>query len=145
MRHTGITGRSIAAAVVLLVATGSAAVAIAHGDAALAPATQRIVDAPLAEAPNCWHPTDGTPTTLPGANVETITLTIEATSLLAVDEQGRVTAAETNTGCAPQPGDHVYFVHPDGNLTEAIGFDVSALHFAGDFREFGYHPVATES
>jgi hypothetical protein len=142
MRHTRITGRSFAAAVVLLVATGSAAVAIAHGDDAPPRATQHVITSPLIEAPGCWHPSAGTPTTLPAANVETITLTIEATALLAVDEQGRVTAAETNTGCAPRPTDHLYLMHPDGNLTEALGFDVSELRFTGDFTQFGYHPIA---
>jgi hypothetical protein len=142
MKHTGMTGRSFAAAVVLLVASGSAAVAIAHGDDALPPATQHIVTSPLVEAPGCWHPSADTPTTIAGADVQTVTVTIEATALLKVDERGRVTAAETNTGCAPRPTDHLYFVHPDGNLSEAVGFDVSELRFTGDFTQFGYHPVA---
>jgi hypothetical protein len=33
-------------------------------------------------------------------------------------------------------------MHPDGNLTEALGFDVSELRFTGDFTQFGYHPIA---
>jgi hypothetical protein len=144
MRYAGITGRSFVAAVVVLVATGSAAVALAHGEGSLPPATQHVVNSPLVEAPECWAPVVGTPSTLPGANVETITLTIEATSLLAIDGSGRVTAAETNTGCAPRSTDHLYFVHANGNLTEAIGVDVASLRFTGDFTEFGYHPVAGE-
>jgi hypothetical protein len=127
--------------VVLLVATGSAAVAAANSDGPLPPATQKIVTPALVEAPECWALRPGTPSTYPGANVETITLTIEPTSLLAVDAQGRVTAAETNTGCAPRPGDHLYLVHPDGNLTEATGLDVTRLHFTGDFTLFGYHSI----
>jgi hypothetical protein len=141
MRHVRTTGRSFVAAVVLLVGTGSAAVAAAHSGAPLPAPTQRSVTTPLVEAPTCWAPEPGTPSTIGGANVETITLTIEATSLLAVNEEGRVTAAETNTGCAPRPTDHLYFVHPDGSVTDASGTDLTGLRFTGDFTQFGYHPA----
>jgi hypothetical protein len=127
---------------VLLVATGSAAVAAARGDEPLPAPTQHVVAPALVEAPACWAPSTSAPTTYPGNGMETITLTIPATSLLAVDDHGVVTAAETNTGCAPRVGDLVYLVHPDGSLTKADDYDVSSLHFSGDCTVFAYHPVA---
>jgi hypothetical protein len=141
MRYAWTTGRSFIATVALLVVTGSVAVAAAHSGGSLPAATQQIITPALVEAPDCWHPESGPPATFAGADVETIAVTIEATSLLAVDERGRVTAAETNTGCAPRPTDHLYLVHPDGTITDAPGFDVSGLHFTGDFTQFGYHPA----
>ena len=142
MRYAGTTGRSLLASLVLLVATGSAAFAAARGDEPLPAPTEHVVAPALVEAPTCWAASTSTPTTYPGPNVETITLTIPATSLLAVDDHGRVTAAETNTGCAPRASDLVYLVHPDGSLSKADHYDVSSLHFSGDFTVFAYHPVA---
>jgi len=139
MRHASFTTRSLFAATVLLVATGSAGLALAHSSDTRV-ATQSLVEPALVEVPECWgsHPTPVS--TIPGDKVETITLTIEPTALVKVDAGGRVLAAETNTGCAPRTGDHVYLVHTDGSLSEAPAFDPSTIAWVGDFTEFGYQP-----
>ena len=139
MRHASITGRSVIASAVLLVVTGSAGYAAARSSP-LRAATQEIVTPALVEVPKCWGSAPATATTFPGPNVETIALSVEATSLVKIDDRGRILAAETNTGCAPRDGDHIYLVHPDGSMHEAFGFDVQSFEWTGDFTKFAFQP-----
>lgn len=65
---------------------------------------------------------------------QTITVTIERTTLLRVDRRSRITAAATNTGCRPRNGDRVYVISPSGTYTEAIGVDLDDIEWKGSFR-----------
>lgn len=141
MRYASLTGRWFIAAAALLAGAWSAGVAAANASSPSHVVQQRVQSSAmpaLVEVPECWGSVMSPATTLPGANVETITLTIEPTSLVKVDERGRVLAAETNTGCAPRRGDHVYVVHQDGTLEDAPTFDVALVRWTGDFTQFGY-------
>jgi hypothetical protein len=96
----------------------------------------------LVEVPECWG-APGPAASAPagdGSAVQTITVTVERTALLKLDAVGTVVAAETNTGCAPRPGDRLFVVQPDGSLREAIGIDVTATAWTGDFTQFGFVP-----
>ena len=73
---------------------------------------------------------------LPG---QTLTVHVPRTALVRVDAHGGVTAAATNTGVAPQPGDDVYLFHPDGTITHASDFDLGAVTWIGDFSHPGVY------
>jgi hypothetical protein len=84
--------------------------------------------------------TPSTSTTMPadqGVMSQTITVTIERTALLRVDRRGRITAAATNTGCRPQPGDRVYVIAPSGTYTEVTDVDLDEFDWKGSFRAIG--------
>ena len=70
---------------------------------------------------------------------QTITVHVPPTAFVRVDAQGTVTAAATNTGAAPQPGDDVYLFHPDGTITHAPSFDLGAVTWLGDFSQPGVY------
>lgn len=141
MRHVAFTIRSLLVSTVLVSSVAVAGIALAERGATteIAPTTPA---ADLVEVPECW----GNPTTrteLPstdGAMVQTVTVRIEPTSLLRLDADGHVMAAETNTGCAPRGTDRLFIVHDDGSLTEAPGFDVASVAWTGDFTQFGFVP-----
>ena len=81
-----------------------------------------------------------TPPTSPSANGEmaqTITVTIERTTLLRVDRRNRITAAATNTGCRPSNGDRVYLISPSGTYTEVTDVDLDDIDWKGSFRTIG--------
>jgi hypothetical protein len=73
-----------------------------------------------------------------GGMTQTVSVRIEPTSLLKLDSDGHVLAAETNTGCAPRSTDHIYVVLPNGNLVEDRTVDVSKVTWTGDFTQFGF-------
>lgn len=144
MRHVALTTRSLVASAAVLVATtaiGAAAAAAATFSTPQA-ATQTVIAPALVEVPECWgstSPTDTLPT-FDGAMVQTITVTVEPTSLLRIDQDGRVSAAATNTGCAPRATDHLFVVQADGSLRPAEGIDVDAIAWTGDFTRYGFVP-----
>ncbi len=77
----------------------------------------------------------------PGEAVQTITVTVPRTAIVAVDDLGRIVSASTNTGCAPQVGDDLYYRHPDGGLTQAPTDELAGLRWVGDFTQRGVqHP-----
>lgn len=96
---------------------------------------------PLIEAPACGtapaadatRPIDGERTV--GAAV--VTVQIAPTALVRVDDQGRVIAAWTNTGCAPRHADDLYVEHPDGSIRRAGPTAVDGHRWIGDFTQPG--------
>ena len=87
----------------------------------------------------CLAPTPDPPTTPGGAGDmgQTITVTIERTTLLRVDRRNRVTAAATNTGCRPRNGDRVYVISSSGTYTAVTGIDLDDIDWKGSFRTIG--------
>lgn len=68
---------------------------------------------------------------------QTITVHVPRTALLKVDDDGMVVAAATNTGAAPQSGDDVYLIHPDGTVEPSDTFDLGSVQWVGDFSRPG--------
>lgn len=146
MRHVAFTTRWIlaASAAVTVAWSGGIAAALTGADAPKSgAATQVVVTEPgaLIEVPTCWGE-PATAATLPnmGDATQTVTVTVERVAMLRLDASGAVTAAQTNTGCAPRTGDRIYIVQADGSLVEAPAFDVTATHWHGDFTQFGFVP-----
>ncbi len=140
MRHVAFTTRTLLTSTVLVGSLTLTGVALAARATPAAPQTAAPAVPVLVEVPVCWG-TPTTATTLPspaGAMVETVTVSVEPTSLLKLDADGHVRSAETNTGCAPRSTDHLFFVHDDGSLTDATGFDVASVAWTGDFTQFGF-------
>jgi hypothetical protein len=139
MRHVTFTTRSLLASTVLVGSLTVTGVALA-ARAGSAPATTPSPVPVLVEVPVCWG-SSATGATLPvvdGGMVQTVTVSVEPTSLLKLDADGHVNAAETNTGCAPRSTDRLFVVHDDGSLTDATGFDVASVAWTGDFTQFGF-------
>jgi hypothetical protein len=66
-----------------------------------------------------------------------ISVTAPATALLRVDHGGHVVAAATNTGCAPRPGDDLFYVRPDGTVEPTPTSELAHRRWFGDFTEPG--------
>ena len=112
--------------------------AMAHADSPSAP---EPVAAPLVERADCDQqaPTPAASALAGGALATTsqgVMVNIPATSLLTLDATGRVTAATTNTGCAPRPTDHLYWIMPDGSVIEATD-PLPLRAWTGDFTLAG--------
>ena len=125
-----------------LPAAAVASIVWSAGIAAATTPAHGVTPAALVEVPECWGAT-ATPVTTPDSgdtSIQTITVTVERTALVKVDATGKVLAAETNTGCAPRPGDRVFVVQANGSLREALGFDSTATVWTGDFTHFGFVP-----
>lgn len=141
MRHVAFTTRSMLASTVLVGSLAVTGIALAERGTT-SPVAATAPAAALVEVPVCW----GSPTTLTtlpsfdGSAVQTVTVSVEPTSLLRLGADGHVIAAETNTGCAPRGTDRLFIVHDDGSLTEAPGFDVASVAWTGDFTQFGFIP-----
>ncbi len=137
MRHVAFTTRTLLASTVLVSSLAVTGIALADRGT-----SHDAVSAPpvLVEVPVCWGtPSTGTALASPGgAMVQTVTVRIEPTSLLRLDPDGHVKAAETNTGCAPRATDHVYVVMRNGDLVENTKVDVSTVRWTGDFTQFGF-------
>lgn len=74
-----------------------------------------------------------------------VTVRVPGIAVLRVNRDGRVTAAMTNTGCAPQAGDEVYVFLPDGTMSECTSIDVGAMVWSGDFSQPGaYQPQRSD-
>jgi hypothetical protein len=147
MRHVATTTRTILATTVLAGSLTLTGVALADrarsgssssGDSG----DDRDHRTTLVQVPSCWGTPIATPTTPPpvGGVTQTVVVRIEPTSLLKLDSDGHVVAAETNTGCAPRPTDHIYVVLRNGDLIENRKVDVSKVKWTGDFTEFGFVP-----
>lgn len=77
-------------------------------------------------------------TTAPtSALTTTISVTVPRVVMVRFDGRGRVEWARTNTGCAPQPGDLVYVVQPDGSLRLDSSIDVSRIDLRSGVRSDG--------
>ena len=126
-RIAGITWllRTIAAAV------GACVIAvpvIGHASAA----SSHVV---LVEETACHHPrvspvprgVTPTPTQQP------VVVRVPAITFLRLDHSGRVTAAATNTGCAPRSTDQIYVARVDGTLQRTWSIHVDRYRWAGDF------------
>ena len=112
-----------------------------------------VVTRPLVESQGCGGGAqhdrqgsiDGRPARSPGSPSgattavvqQTVAVSIPAVALLRVDERGRITAAATNTGCAPRAGDEVYLLQPDGTAVQTSSVDVARIAWRGDFRTPG--------
>ena len=132
MQHTHLTSLATGAlkwlaglAVVAAAVVGSAVGASAHRSA---PHSPRLIEASSCgvrgSAPN-------------NVRASTISVAVPAVALLRLDARGRVTAAATNTGCAPRQSDQVYVVQPDGSLVATTRVRVGAVHWTGDFTTPG--------
>ncbi|MCU1366477.1 MAG: hypothetical protein JWL72_4255 [Ilumatobacteraceae bacterium] len=74
-----------------------------------------------------------------GTMQQSITVTVLATTILRIDAHGHVTAATTNTGCAPRISDDVYVWEIDGSLSLASSKDVVRRAWTGDFTQPGVY------
>jgi hypothetical protein len=63
-------------------------------------------------------------------------VTVRPTALVHVDARGRVTAAWTNTGCAPRRTDDLFVHRVDGSIRPGDR-DLAARRWIGDFRNPG--------
>jgi hypothetical protein len=142
MRHVAFTTRTLMAATVLvgsLAVTGVALAERSHGRTTASEGNdgQSTI---LVEVPSCWGTpiSDPVPPPTAGGMTQTVSVRIEPTSLLKLDSDGHVLAAETNTGCAPRATDHIYVVLRNGNLVENTKVDVSKVQWTGDFTQFGF-------
>ncbi|MEN9644924.1 MAG: hypothetical protein RL238_1593 [Actinomycetota bacterium] len=140
MGRAAFTTRSIlAATIVAAVLTATGAAFAASTGSPLPPVVQQRELPALLEVPTCWGSTDTVPAPA-GDGVIPVVLRIEPTALLQLADDGTVLAAETNTGCAPRATDLLYVVAADGSLSPAVGVDVTAVAWTGDFTQFGFVP-----
>jgi hypothetical protein len=72
-----------------------------------------------------------------GVVQQSVAVVVPPVALLRVDESDRITAAATNTGCAPRAGDEVYLLRPDGTVVLTTSVDVTRITWRGDFRTPG--------
>jgi hypothetical protein len=63
---------------------------------------------------------------------QTITVTVPNIVAVTIDHRGRITAAATNSGRAPAPGDLVYVVGTDGSY-QPSAIDLAGRRWTGDF------------
>ena len=126
-RIAGITWlvRTIVAAIVAIIV---AVPVIGHVSAA--PSHDRLVEAPACGDLHV-HPFPHRATS--SATQQTVVVRVPATTLLRVDRWGRVTAAATNTGCAPRATDQVYVARADGTLQRTFSIHVDHYRWTGDF------------
>lgn len=97
--------------------------------------------AKLFESADCRHSPEsdtrignGSPTpVLTTGLTQTISVRVPRTTLLRMDTAGHITAAATNTGCAPTAGDDVFRFRPDGTLEKTDAIDVEDYRWSGDF------------
>jgi hypothetical protein len=68
-----------------------------------------------------------------GGGKQTMAVSVPRTVLLRVDSSGQVTAAATNTGCAPRKLEDVFVFRLDGTVSPDTDFDVDACAWTGDF------------
>ncbi|MCU1395555.1 MAG: hypothetical protein JWM34_3983 [Ilumatobacteraceae bacterium] len=113
------------------------------GRAANEPPTRRLV-----ESSDCGSRVGSTTTsTAPprsGADTsQSISVVVPRVAMLHVDASGTVTAAATNTGCAPSPSDEVYVFQADGTLRRTMSVDVSTVRWTGDFTHPGVYQPQT--
>lgn len=114
-------------------------------------ASHRADNQRLVESADCRHPlwrahdpaVVAQPAAPPSdASVQSVAVRIPAVALLRVDGIGHITEAATNTGCAPQTGDAVYLVQPDGTAVQTAAVDIAQITWRGDFRAPGvYQPL----
>ncbi len=98
---------------------------------------------PLVERPGCSSGLNDTghfeQASTTGALQQDITLQVPATALVRVDDGGHVLAALTNTGCAPRPGDDLFYVHPNGSIDAATMRALAHHPWVGDFTIAGVY------
>lgn len=140
---TSIHFTATVAAVVVAIGTTSIAVASRADDIRVGrPTITRVRDDHEDErgaASRCLAPAPAPPASpnVAGDMAQTITVTIERTTLLRVDRRNRITAAATNTGCHPRNGDRVYVISPSGTYTEVSDVDLDDIDWKGSFRTIG--------
>lgn len=71
-----------------------------------------------------------------GAAQVAVSVGVRPTAMVYLDRDGEITAAWTNTGCAPRPTDDLYTRNADGTIHPAGG-DVARRRWSGDFRDAG--------
>ena len=76
-----------------------------------------------------------------GQMQQEVKVVVPATALIRVDAAGRVTAALTNTGCAPRPGDDIYVVHAGGSIDPTPTGELPTQRWVGDFTVPGVYVV----
>ncbi|MEX0846332.1 MAG: hypothetical protein WD023_01015 [Ilumatobacteraceae bacterium] len=109
--------------------------AMAHADSPVVDATP--LSSTLVERVRCDRPTPASMSDeSAGGTGQNLTVTVPATALLTLDNDGAVVAATTNTGCAPRSSDNLYLVMPDGSVTEATE-PLPTHSWIGDFTSAG--------
>jgi hypothetical protein len=105
--------------------------------AAIARHRDARVDRPqLVEMASCRSEAPATTTT--GTSDELlVTVAIPGVAIVHIDPAGRITAALTNTGCAPRQSDMVYVRNADGALTLSTTLRLERVRWTGDFTEIG--------
>ncbi len=98
----------------------------------------------LVEQPHCTSPDSAgdvsaqpAPAVASSAAGDSIAVAVPDTAMLRLDESGRISAALTNTGCAPRPGDETYVEQADGSLQRVATFDFDGHVWVGDFTAIG--------
>jgi hypothetical protein len=70
---------------------------------------------------------------------QNITVVVPPIALLRVDNNGRVLAVATNTGCAPRIGDQYFAVRADGSISVTQLSKVTQRRWVGDFTTPGVY------
>ena len=74
---------------------------------------------------------------------QTISVTVPSIALLRTDHGNHIVAAMTNTGCAPRPGDQLFFVRPDGSVVSAPTTELAHRRWVGNFTNPGVYVAQT--
>ena len=100
----------------------------------------------LSERPGCGGPPvlSGSPSRADD-NTQTLMVTVQRVSVLRLDDSGRIVAAMTNTGCAPRPGDELFYARPDGSLVPASTAALANRRWVGNFTVPGVTVPQTQS
>jgi pilus assembly protein FimV len=124
-------GALVASAAPAAPAAGVPAAAVSLVEDAACGITATAATAPAAPA--------ATPADAAGAAGATaavaIKVTIPPVAWLEVDENGRLLAAATNTGCAPRTGDTVVARRPDRSVVADVAIDLDTVAWVGDFTQ----------
>jgi hypothetical protein len=130
--------------IALAVAAGSACVGLLFFGPLDHASAHRVDDREVATKPvECsrveTHTERTTPVVAKRGLQQDIALTVKPTALIRVDRKGKITAAATNTGCAPRQGDDVFVVRPDGSITPSSSSNFVNRKWTGNFSVPGVY------
>jgi hypothetical protein len=144
-----ITGRAIRWSTVAAVCTlFVVSIRFALPAQAVLTSDRRDVASPIGRE---WHPVEidhipvaavPLPTESTGAQ-PVVAVSVPATAVIQVDDDGRVVAAMTNTGHPPRPDDDLWLMNPDGTMQPASAERFTEQVWIGDFAEPGVYVVQT--
>ena len=73
-----------------------------------------------------------------------VAVSVPATAVVRVDDDGRVITAMTNTGQPPRPDDDLWLMHPDGSIESAPVEQFADHVWIGDFTDAGVYVAQTQ-